>query len=150
MKMSITLGYYNVDYWTGRRFEMDDYLLLACETLSFSFCIIKQMADKGKNQSNNDEKNEYYSYFVLAHSYRRSYPRRPYIINWYCDNIGKAPQSVFSKEQTALLQAINESPLTVEEKNSLLRYLYFSAVYLKFDNLSLIGAVYALFGERHF
>ncbi|KAK8799268.1 hypothetical protein WA171_006015 [Blastocystis sp. BT1] len=40
----------------------------------------------------------------------------------------KAPQSVFSKEQTALLQAINESPLSVEEKNSLLRYLYFSAV----------------------
>ncbi|KAK8808793.1 hypothetical protein WA538_002302 [Blastocystis sp. DL] len=39
-----------------------------------------------------------------------------------------APQSVFSKEQTSLLETINKSPLSVEEKNSLLRYLFFTSV----------------------
>lgn len=68
-------------------------------------------------------------------------------LNRSTKSIGKAPQSVFSKEQTALLQAINESPLSVEEKNSLLRYLYFSAVSMRVYHLSLLGSVYALFGE---
>ena len=42
--------------------------------------------------------------------------------------VGKMPQSALSKEQMGLLKQIGDSPLTLEEKNSMLRYLYFCSV----------------------
>ena len=50
-----------------------------------------------------------------------------------CDSVspfilGKAPQSALSKDQMGLLRDIADSELTLEEKNTLLRYLYFDSV----------------------
>ncbi len=39
------------------------------------------------------------------------------------------PQGALSKEQMGLLRKIADSPLSAEEKNSLLRYLFFCSVH---------------------
>lgn len=41
-------------------------------------------------------------------------------------------QSALSKEQMGLLRQIGDSPLTLEEKNSMLRYLYFCSVRIEY------------------
>ena len=43
--------------------------------------------------------------------------------------VGKMPQGALSKEQMGLLRKIADSPLSAEEKNSLLRYLFFCSVH---------------------
>ena len=62
-----------------------------------------------------------------------------YFFAWIGILVGKAPQSVLSKDQSSLLQAINVAPITLEEKNSLLRFLYFSTVFLQNELLSRSG-----------